>query len=167
MSSFSNILVISSDCPISPQVNFYENSDFKPVKELKWGISWYDPEQNTATLLKDNYVENVEVVRNVFENNPKFVSDMFIGHIYSHSKYSNSRLNVQPFVRPYAGKDWSMVHSGSLNHGYQDLLPLTNIDFEPVGNTDSEYMLCWFLSQLFINNIRETSISNRSATDLI
>ncbi len=158
---FSNILAISSDCPISPKIDFINNSVSKnTLRNFMWGIGWYHPNQNATTVLKDTHVESVDVLKSMFKDNSNFISNTFIGHIYSHSLFDKSNLNLQPFVKPYAGKEWTLVHNGDLNHGYENLLRLTVSDFEPIGKTDSEHILCWFLSQLRHKQIRELNDDN-------
>ncbi|MBK2258561.1 class II glutamine amidotransferase [Francisella philomiragia] len=156
---FSNILAISSDCPISPRINFLVD-DTTTLQEFMWGIGWYHDNHNAVSIMKDNHVENLEALRALFDGNPNFCSSTFIGHIYSHSLFDKTNLNLQPFMKPHAGKEWTIVHNGDLNRMYQNTLILTFSDYEPVGKTDSEYILCWILSQLRKKNIRELNDDN-------
>ena len=158
---FSNIIAISSDCPISPKINFLNNYTHKDtLKDFMWGIGWYHPEHNAANVLKDSQVESVAALKALFNGNSSFISNTFLAHIYSHSLYEKSTQNLQPFIKPYAGKEWSLIHNGDLNHGYKSVIKLTVSDYEPIGKTDSEYILCWFLSQLRIEGIRELNEKN-------
>ena len=96
----------------------------------------------------------------MFKDNSNFISNSFIGHIYSHSLFDKTNLNLQSFVKPYASKEWTLVHHSDLNHGYENILKLTVTDYEPVGKTDSEYILYWFLSQLRRKQIRNLDDDN-------
>ncbi|MDE5003016.1 class II glutamine amidotransferase, partial [Francisella tularensis] len=78
-----------------------------------------------------------------FKDNSNFISNSFIGHIYSYCLFDKTNLILQPFVKPYAGKEWTLVHNGDLNYCYENILKLTVTDYEPVGKTHSEYILCW------------------------
>ncbi|MXB23101.1 class II glutamine amidotransferase [Francisella tularensis] len=158
---FSNILAISSDCPISPKVDLInDNVSSDTIRDFMWGIGWYHSDHNEATILKESHVESVDVLRSLFKDNSNFISNSFIGHIYSYSLFDKTNLNLQPFVKPYAGKEWTLVHNGDLNYGYENILKLTVTDYEPVGKTDSEYILCWFLSQLRKKQIRDLNDDN-------
>ncbi|MDE4990652.1 class II glutamine amidotransferase, partial [Francisella tularensis subsp. holarctica] len=46
------------------------------------------------------------------------------------------------------------------NYGYENILNLTVTDYEPYGKNDSEYILCWFLSQLRNKQIRDLNDDN-------
>ena len=158
---FSNTIAISSDCPISPKISFLKSDGSHDIlKDFMWGIGWYHPEHNAVSVLKDSHVESVDALKAVFGGNSSFISNTFLAHIYSHSMFEKTTQNLQPFVKPYAGKEWSLIHNGDLNHGYENIIKLTVIDFEPVGKTDSEYILCWFLSKLRIEGIRELNEQN-------
>ncbi|APC97138.1 class II glutamine amidotransferase [Francisella frigiditurris] len=154
----SKIIAISSDCPITPRIGFYNpNPSLKFDKDFMWGVGWYHTNYNAATVIKDTQVDNVYALKTMFEKNSNFLSNTFLGHIYD-TNQSRTDLNIQPFVKPYAGKEWTLVHNGDLDHGYKNILTLDANDFEPVGTTDSEYILCWFLSQLKKNGIRELDV---------
>ena len=111
-------------------------------------------------FIKESHVESVDVLRSLLKDNSNFISSSFIGHIYSHSLFDKTNLNLQSFVKPYAGKESTLIHNGDLNHSYENILKLTVTDYEPVGKTDSEYILCWFLSQLRRKQIRDLDDDN-------
>jgi transglutaminase-like putative cysteine protease/predicted glutamine amidotransferase len=159
---FSNIIAISSDCPISPKIDLVDGVvSTSSFEQFMWGISWYHSNHSNSTMvLKDSKVESLSVLKSMFEDDSSFISNTFIAHIYTHSSYEKTNLNLQPFIKPYAGKEWTLVHNGDLNHGYENILKLSVSDFEPVGGTDSEHILCWFLSQLRKNSIRELTEDN-------
>lgn len=73
---FSNILAISSDCPISPRINFLVD-DTTTLQEFMWGIGWYHDNHNAVSIMKDNHVENLEALRALFDGNPNFCSSTF------------------------------------------------------------------------------------------
>ncbi|MDE5041471.1 class II glutamine amidotransferase, partial [Francisella tularensis subsp. holarctica] len=84
---------------------------------------------NEATILKESHVESVDVLRSLFIDNSNFISNSFIGQIYSYSLFDKTNLNLQPFVKPNAGKEWTLVHNGDLNYGNENILKLTDTDY--------------------------------------
>jgi transglutaminase-like putative cysteine protease/predicted glutamine amidotransferase len=66
-----------------------------------------------------------------------------------------SQGDAQPFIRSYAGRHWLLAHSGDLSADLPFAFPLgPQPAFEPVGRTDSEYLLCWILGCLHHEGIR-------------
>ena len=158
----SNIISVSSDCPISPKISFLNKAiSSENFKKIMWGVGWYHPDHSSAaSVIKDCEVESSDALRSLFNNNSNFVSNTFLAHIYDHSLFDKSIQNLQPMVKPYAGKEWTIIHNGDLAYGYENIIKLTTSDYEPIGKTDSEYILCWFLSQLRAEKIREFDDKN-------
>ncbi|MCA9582216.1 MAG: class II glutamine amidotransferase, partial [Myxococcales bacterium] len=84
----------------------------------------------------------------------RFRATVFLCHIRGAAKRV-SQEDTHPFLRSYAGRDWLLAHSGQLDMQKVHKLPLGQPPiFEPVGRTDSEYVLCWILSQLHPRGVR-------------
>lgn len=74
----------------------------------------------------------------------KIKSNIFIAHIRKASAGSESYVNTHPFVRKLEDKEIAFAHNGTLL-GYEDL----ELDgYYPIGETDSEYVFCYLLSQI-------------------
>ncbi|MDE5041530.1 class II glutamine amidotransferase, partial [Francisella tularensis subsp. holarctica] len=78
--------------------------------------------------LKESHDESVDVLRSLFKDKTNFISNSFICHIYSYSLFDKTNLNLQQFVKPYAGKEWTLVHNGDLKYGYENILKITVTD---------------------------------------
>ena len=150
----SELLAISSDCPISPKLSFKQSTDFR--KDFVWGLAWYPVDYNAATVVKDAQLENAEALSDLLQNYSSFYSTIFMGHFYG-SEQKKLVQDIQPFSRPYAGRDWILVHNGDLEEGYKDQLSLLHSAFEAVGTTDSEHVLCWLLTKLQLQKARSLS----------
>lgn len=156
----SKLLAISADCPISPKINFHNPyPDEKFNKDFVWGMAWYPIDYNAATVVKDAQIENIDALSTLFLQNSNFYSTVFMGHIYG-SQQLRAVQDIQPFIRPYAGRDWILVHNGNLAHGYEKSLPLLHSAFETVGATDSEHILCWLLTKLQLKRVRQLNEMN-------
>jgi len=154
----SELLAISSDCPISPKISFKKKSTLPDElkKDFVWGIAWYPVDYNAATVVKESNLENTDALTELLQDNNSFYSTVFTGHFYA-SEQEKMVQDIQPFSRPYAGKDWILVHNGDFKDGYRDQLSLLHSAFEAVGSTDSEHVLCWLLTKLQLHKARTLS----------
>jgi len=106
-----------------------------------WGIAFY-PDEFVRVIkepIKMNDALLAECVRWT-----KIKSRLFVAHIRRASAGSESYVNTHPFVRKLDDKEIVFAHNGTLL-GYEDL----EVDgYYPIGETDSEYVFCYLLSQI-------------------
>jgi transglutaminase-like putative cysteine protease/predicted glutamine amidotransferase len=84
----------------------------------------------------------------------RFRSPLFLCHIRGKAKRI-AQGDAQPFIRSYAARHWLLAHSGDLSADLAAAFPLGERPaFEPIGHTDSEYVLCWILGRLHAEGLR-------------
>ncbi len=120
-----------------------------------WGIARFDgrvcqvfkepikaPNSKLATFLRD------------YES---FVSKIFIGHVRYASRGNRTLQNTHPFSRTFRSRDVALAHNGTLD------IPKSALKFHPVGETDSEYLLCALLTRFSKERIRFTDFQRIEA----
>ncbi|EHP85984.1 class II glutamine amidotransferase [Methanotorris formicicus] len=106
-----------------------------------WGIAFYP--DGFVRLIKEPIKMNDALLANCVRWT-KIKSKIFIAHIRKASAGSESYVNTHPFVRKLDDKEIAFAHNGTLL-GYEDL----ELDgYYPIGETDSEYVFCYLLSQI-------------------
>lgn len=110
-----------------------------------WGIGYYPGGEPCASVLKEPVPQQGSIRSDLVRAWDHLASQMFVVHIRRATWGSISDANTQPFSRPYAGREWLMGHSGSLNRKL-DLGPRPR--FAPVGSTDTERVFCKLLAEL-------------------
>ena len=121
-----------------------------------WGIARFDgracqvfkepikaPNSRLATFLRD------------YE---PFVSKIFIGHVRLASQGNPKLQNTHPFVRIFRSREIALAHNGTLS---EPVMPKDKLKFHPVGETDSEYLLCALLTVLSEQEIRVTDFQKK------
>ena len=106
-----------------------------------WGIAFYPDE--FVRLIKEPIKMNDALLAECVRWT-KIKSKIFIAHIRRASAGSESYVNTHPYVRRLDDKEIAFAHNGTLL-GYEDL---ELDDYYPIGETDSEYVFCYLLSQI-------------------
>ncbi|MEM2941628.1 MAG: class II glutamine amidotransferase, partial [Thermoproteota archaeon] len=70
-----------------------------------------------------------------------FVSKIFIAHVRFASQGSPALRNTHPFIRTFHSRKFALAHNGTVNPVVKE----GELRFHPVGETDSEYLLCALL----------------------
>ncbi|MEM3421857.1 MAG: class II glutamine amidotransferase [Candidatus Hadarchaeum sp.] len=122
-----------------------------------WGIARFDgracqvfkepikaPNSKLATFLRD------------YES---FVSKIFIGHVRYASRGDHTLQNTHPFSRTFGSREVALAHNGTLD----PVMPKSALKFHPVGETDSEYLLCALLTKLSVEKIPFTDFQRIEA----
>lgn len=116
-----------------------------------WGIGFYPGGEPSATVLKEAAPPPGSIRSEIIKAWEHLESSLFLLHVRSATWGSVSDANTQPFCRSYAGRDFLLAHSGSLE---RRLDPRGGAVFEPVGSTDSELVFCELLKWLADRNQR-------------
>jgi len=152
----SELLALSFDAEASPMITLKKLAQRRSDWELAygWGFGWYPGSENVAVVIKDPKSSGDDPMTRVLRDWERFRSSTFLCHIRGKAKRI-SQGDAQPFIRSYAGRHWLLAHSGDLSADLPSALPLgPKPAFEPVGHTDSEYLLCWILASLHREGIR-------------
>lgn len=152
----SHLLAMSFDTPASPSIELrpWEETGAR-AEPTGWGFAWYPGDNLSAQVIKDPMSTGDTALTTVLRDWDRFRAVNFVCHIRGAAKRVGQQ-DTHPFARSFAGRDWVLAHNGDLRRGYRDALPLGDHPlFEPVGRTDSEWMLCWLLSEVYESNARQ------------
>lgn len=109
-----------------------------------WGICFY--EGKAVRVFKDTKSSSKSKIARFVKEYP-IKSHIVISHIRQANCGETSLENTHPFIREFWGREWSYAHNGQL----KDFKRLELGYFNPVGRTDSEYIFCYILDQVFKN----------------
>ncbi|WP_094751824.1 class II glutamine amidotransferase [Psychromonas sp. CD1] len=107
-----------------------------------WGITFY--EGKGCRSFKDPQASSRSRIAQLVKNYP-IKSTMVISHIRQANSGGVSLENTHPFTRQLWGQNWTYAHNGQLKN-YADLSLGRML---PIGQTDSEYVFCWIIEQLY------------------
>lgn len=109
-----------------------------------WGIAFH--EGNDVRLIKDaGPAKNSEWVE--FIKQREIHAHDIIAHIRKSTIGSVRYSNTHPFTRELMGRIHSFAHNGTLKN-IRDDKRFPNIDYHPVGDTDSEYAFCVLMDRM-------------------
>ncbi|ACY14593.1 class II glutamine amidotransferase [Haliangium ochraceum] len=151
----SHLLAMSFDMLASPSIQLRSWADANAnAAATGWGFAWYPGENLAAQVIKDPVSTGDTALTRVLRDWDRFRAVNFVCHIRGAAKRVTQQ-DTPPFARSYAGRDWVLAHNGDLERGYRDKLSLGEApQFEPVGRTDSEWILCWLLGKIVASGAR-------------
>ena len=83
-------------------------------------------------------------------NYKRITAKTYIGHIRKATRGNLTYDNTHPFTRCYYGVEYSFAHNGTLFKRDR----LSNLTYQPIGETDSEQAFCYLLSRLKDHGIK-------------
>lgn len=150
----SLLFAMSFDCQLEP---FFDLKFPKKNKKFGWGVAWYPNEDFTASVMKDTDTKFETAISKSLTDLQKFSSSIFMCFVKGASK-KPSIQDTQPFSRSFAARDWVFSHLGQLEPGFIKGLGFEKHPvFEPMGKTDTEYILCWLLREIHKKKARKFS----------
>jgi predicted glutamine amidotransferase len=109
-----------------------------------WGIAYYHG--SSAQLVKESSPAPESRLYDFVEKYP--ASKIFLSHVRRSTMGNRSYMNTHPFYRVFSRgnqrHEYCFAHNGTISN-FQELR-LT--DYVPIGETDSEHVFCYLLSQL-------------------
>jgi transglutaminase-like putative cysteine protease/predicted glutamine amidotransferase len=151
----SRLFALSFDAPASPSIEFPGlTSDETLSAPYGWGLAWYPERSRSARSLRESSAIGETASARFLSTPERFQTELAVGHVRGTARQGGPD-DAQPFVRAYAGRDWTFAHAGDLSGDHANRLPLaTGGVLEPVGRSDSEHLFCWILSLLQEHKIR-------------
>lgn len=138
------LLAMSAKLPTDIRFSFQgfvcRGGDTGPHKD-GFGICFY--EGAGVREFKD-YAPSCESPIATFLQTYPIKSTAVISHIRQANVGQLSLENTHPFQREMCGRTWTYAHNGQMN--IDDVPEPTH--FKPVGQTDSEKIFCWIMSEL-------------------
>ena len=144
----STLLALSFDSPSSPALTLRANAEEGVARRpyAGWGVAWYPEGDHSAALIKDPTTVRDNAMTQLLRDWPRFRSTVFVFHLRGATRRV-SQDDTHPFCLAYAGREWVLTHNGDLRPGFEQHLPLTPGQEEPMGHTDTEHVLCWLIQQ--------------------
>lgn len=124
-----------------------------------WGITFY--EGKGCRTFKDPLPSSYSPIAKMIQDYP-IKSQAIIAHIRQANRGGVALENTHPFTRELWGRYWTFAHNGQLT----DYEQLEFGDFQPVGQTDSEYAFCFLLHQLRHHHLVTSSSWDRLAKEI-
>ncbi|WP_205438625.1 class II glutamine amidotransferase [Edwardsiella tarda] len=106
-----------------------------------WGITFY--EGKGCRTFKDPLPSHSSPIARLVREYP-IKSCAVVSHVRQANRGSVALENTHPFTRELWGRNWTFAHNGQLD----DYLTLATGNYQPIGETDSEYAFCWLLQQM-------------------
>lgn len=115
-----------------------------------WGLALHPSGCNTSILFKEPMTGLESGYAKFLCNYKRINTKTCIGHIRKATRGNLTYDNTHPFTRCYYGVEYSFAHNGTLFRRDR----LTNLTYQPIGETDSEHAFCYLLSRLRDNGIK-------------
>lgn len=123
-----------------------------------WGIARFDG--RACQVFKEPIKASSSKLATFLRDYESFVSKIFIGHVRRASQGSPALRNTHPFVRAFRSREVALAHNGTLK---EQVIARSELKFDPVGETDSEHLLCALLTILFNERINFTDFQRIEA----
>lgn len=144
------LLGLNFNLPVRPSFSFRGFSHRGEQNPHGWGISRYDGK--ACQIFKEPINAQNSTLATFIRDYDSILSSIFISHVRKASKGSNSLQNTHPFLRVFRSCDVVLAHNGTV----EPPLESSELKFQPVGETDSEYLFCALLTELSTKNIQFT-----------
>jgi glutamine amidotransferase len=126
-----------------------------------WGIAFYKDEQ--LQLVKEAKPAVKSPLFDFVEKYPE--SKTFISHVRRSTMGTRSYANTHPFYRVVSANgvrsEFAFAHNGTLT----DMSKLKLSSFKPIGETDSERLMCHILENVDLENFKSLEDSLREVND--
>lgn len=111
-----------------------------------WGLGFYP--DKSAQIIKEETKPTMGSINIFTQDLSTFQSKIYVGHVRNSTMGSEGHQNNHPFSREFNGKEYVFVHNGTV-FKYKDL---ETGHFQPLGDTDSEYIFCHIMNYLMGKN---------------
>ncbi|MEW6110466.1 MAG: class II glutamine amidotransferase [Nitrospirota bacterium] len=122
-----------------------------------WGIARFDG--RACQVFKEPAKALNSRLATFLRDYESFVSKIFIGHVRYASRGNHTFQNTHPFSRTFRSREVALAHNGTLDQ----VIARDALKFHPVGETDSEYLLCALLTILSEQGIHFTDFQRIEA----
>ncbi|NMC21414.1 MAG: class II glutamine amidotransferase, partial [Thermogutta sp.] len=126
---------------------FRHRSEYNPHG---WGIARFDG--RACQIFKEPIRTLNSKLATFLRDYESFAGKIFIAHVRCASRGDLALRNTHPFSRTFRSRDVALAHNGTV----ASALARSELKFHPVGETDSEYLLCELLTILSNKAIRFT-----------
>jgi len=146
----SELLGLGFNYPVNPSLSFH-NFLKKTQKDLHgWGLAFYP--DRSCHVIKEPFKARKSHLAKFIQNYPMLNSNIFIANVQRSTRGQISYQNTHPFQREFNGLDFVFVHNGNLSEEYKKDFVIDH--YKPVGETDSEAVLCHLLNRCKDENMQ-------------
>ena len=138
------LLGLSFNQEINPGIPFRVLMSRSLAHPDGWGLAAYPDESGSAVVFKEPIPGYDSQLAQFLCSYRELKSKIFIGHIRRATRGDIKLDNTHPFARCYAGREFTFCQNGTLSKRHS----LKQVSYQPVGDTDSERVFCFLLSQL-------------------
>jgi predicted glutamine amidotransferase len=136
------LLALSFNLPIRASLSFRGFRHRGEDNPDGWGIARF--EEHACQVFKEPINSLKSSLAAFLRDYESLRSTLFIGHVRLASRGVAALKNTHPFVRTFRAREIALAHNGTLS----DVVARSSLKFHPVGDTDSEYLLCAILTRL-------------------
>mgnify|MGYP005840700053 FL=1 len=138
------LLGLSFNQPVRPSLSFRGFRHRGTHNPHGWGVARFDG--RACQVFKEPVSARTSKLATFLRDYEPFVSKIFIGHVRYASRGDHTPQNTHPFVRTFRSREVALAHNGTVE--LEPVMPRHRSKFHPVGETDSEYLLCALLTVL-------------------
>ena len=142
------LLGLNFNLPVRPSFSFRGFRHRGENNPHGWGIARYDGK--ACQIFKEPISAQDSKLAIFIRDYDPFLSSLFISHVRKSTKGNHSLQNTHPFLRVFRSCDVVFAHNGTL----EPVLKKPEMDFLPVGETDSEHLFCALLTKLSQTNLQ-------------
>jgi glutamine amidotransferase len=129
--------------PVRASVSIQAFSERAKDNADGWGLAWY-PDQSLAMVKQPDRWSAQHT--QFLEHFPGLLSSIYLAHVrHKTTGPAPTHADTHPFARELNGREYCFAHNGTLTGDFW-LRALGR--FQPVGNTDSEFVFCLLLAEL-------------------
>jgi glutamine amidotransferase len=136
------LLGMSFSAPVRPAITFVGFRRRGVDNPDGWGIARYDGK--ACQVLKEPIDARKSRLAGFVRNYQGFSSRIIIAHVRKASRGEHTFQNTHPFTRVFRSREVVLAHNGTVKPMLRD----RELLFHPVGETDSERLLCELLTLL-------------------
>lgn len=146
------LLGLNFNQPIRPSLSFRGFRHLGENNPHGWGIARFDG--RACQVFKEPIKASKSKLATFLCDYEFFESKIFIGHVRRATRGNHTLQDTHPFVRTFRSREVALAHNGTID--LETVIERTALRFHPVGETDSEYLLCALLTTLSQKGIRFT-----------
>lgn len=143
------LLALNFNLPVTPRISFRGFRKRGQTDPDGWGIAFYP--DRSAQVIKEPASAHRSPLAGFLQQMPYIKSSLILAHVRYSSVGKNAFMNTHPFLRTWNKHDYTFAHNGTIRNYSQ--FPLEK--FQPVGQTDSEYIFCYLMDQIAMNGLHE------------
>jgi len=153
--SLNHLIALNFDNLCTPVIKLKELAADQPAPSHGCGFAWYPNDDYAAVVIKDHAGGGAQTLTQAMTDWSHFRSTMFLCKVKGAAQ-RHTQHDAQPFRRSFAGRDWLLLHNGSLDkEGLSRLYDKDSHFLEPLGNTDSELAFCYLLDRFQSNRWKQ------------